>query len=198
MAGWILATGREAEQELSQSAGAGATTLALAGADLLYAPGDLLFAGAGQWLGRATQATAAGVSFSRPLGEPLAAGARLWRAARWIEAPGAGQPPARRERSSGVLTERSVGGCFYAVRVAEPSETFTLELGGLTPAVERALVEWIGAALGGGLAPLALVEPGGGVLAVRLAGGALVRERGRGDRLTLRLPLILVAEGQYP
>lgn len=202
MAGWILAAGRQCETTLEDVVPAGATTIALADANAIFAAGDLLFAseadgGETEWLGRVAAVTEASVGFSRPLAKSKNSGAKLWRAASWVAAAGAA-PPTRRTRSSGVVTERSLGGRFYAVRVAEPSETFALELGGLTPASARAVMDWIDAAADGGLNALALLGPAGELLAARLSGEPILRELGRGDAATLKLPFILVAEEIYP
>ncbi|MCE5228775.1 hypothetical protein LLG95_04165 [bacterium] len=201
MAGWILAAGRDAESVVADEAQAGATTIALVNADIIFTAGDLLFISESdgsetEWLGRVTQLTSMSIGFSRPLRSSKNTGAKLWRAASAIGASEAALP-ARRTRQSGVITERSLGGRFYAVRVAEPTETFTLELGGLTPAAARAITSWLDDA-DAGLNALALLGPSGELMSARMSGEPIVRETGRGDMSTIKLPLILVAEEIYP
>lgn len=197
MAGWILASGREAEQILGDVTPVGAATIAVAGADIIFAAGDLLFISEAdgsetQWLGRVAYLSPVSISFSRPLRSSKNSGARLWRAASAIVVP-ENALPARRTRAGGVVVERSLGGRFYAIRVAEPSETFTLELGGLTPAETRAVIEWLDE-----LQPIALLGPAGDLAAARLSGEPVVRELDRAGRATLKLPFILMAEEVYP
>lgn len=202
MAGWILAAGRDAPQTLDDVTPAGAATIVLTGADIIFSPGDPLFISEAdgtetQWLGRIVQLTPVSVSFSRPLKQSKNSGAKLWRARSAIAATEAA-PPAKRTRHGGVVVERSLGGEFYAVRVSEPSETFTLELGGLTPAESGIVTAWLDAAASGGLEPIALIAPAGGLLCVRLSGEPIVRELDRAGRITLKLPFILVGEEIYP
>lgn len=202
MAGWILAAGREAASTINDVVQAGAKTIALANANAIFSAGDLLFiseadGGETEWLGRITHSTSVSVSFSRPLNKSKNSGAKLWRAESSIAAAEAALP-ARRTRQNGVITERSIGGRFYSIRVAEPTETFTLELGGLTPASARAIVDWLDQVADGGLNALALLGPAGELIAVRMTGEPILRELARGDLAALKLPLILVAEAVYP
>lgn len=202
MAGWILAAGREAESVIADVVQAGATTIVLTGANSIFSAGDLLFisetdGGETEWLGRITQLTSVSVSFSRPLKKSKNSGAKLWRAGSSIAVAEAALP-ARRTRQSGVITERSLGGRFYSIRVAEPAETFTLELGGLTPASARAIMDWLDQIADGGLGALALLGPSGELMAVRMTGEPILRELARGDLATLKFPLILVGEEIYP
>lgn len=202
MAGWILAAGREATSTINDVVPAGARTILLPDADAIFFAGDMLFISEAdgaetEWLGRITQADMESISFTRPLAKSKNSGAKLWRAASSISAAEAAMP-ARRTRRSGVITERSVGGRFYSIRVAEPVETFTLELGGLTPASARVIVDWLDQAADGGLNPFALLGPAGELLSLRMSGEPVVRELARGDTAMLKVPLILVAEALYP
>jgi hypothetical protein len=203
MSGWILAHGRSQQQSLGDVTAAGATSIALAGADAIFAPGDWLFVSEAdgseaQWLGRVTQTTFSAVSFSRPLAFSKNSGALLWRADSALATPTEGALPERRSIVPGVAVERTRAGDWFAVQVAEPAESLALALEGLTPQAERDALDWIAAAIGWGLSPFAVIDPAGAMYAARLAGEPIVRERSAGGRRRLVLPIALVEEGAYP
>ncbi len=198
----ILAAGRAATQTLAAPTPAGATAIALAGADIIFAAGDPLFAGPPggpvQWLGRAARAAPDRIEFTRALRRALPAGALLWRPVLHHMVPAAPALPLRRTFESGVATARAAAGNTWAVRIAAPRETLALDLAALTPAGETELTAWLRAATADGLDPFALIEPAGRVLAVRLLPEPWQREHDRGGRARLRVALECIAEEAYP
>jgi hypothetical protein len=202
MSGWLLARGKSQQQTLADVTLAGATSLALAGANALFNPGDWLFiseAGGAetQWLGRVTQATTTALHFSRPLSQSKNSGALLWRAASALATPAEGALPERRTLATGVAAERARSGDWFAVQVDQPIQTLQLALVGLTPQPEREALDWIATALQWGLQSFTLIDGAGELWTARLTGEPLVREQTAGGRRRLVLPLALIQEGAY-
>jgi hypothetical protein len=205
MSGLLFARGRVNETALSEVTAAGATSIAVTDADQLFSTGDMLLiseadGGETQWLGKVTAVDAASVAFSRPPAQSKNTGALLWRAEFTLETPSEETPPQARTIDGGVATERTRDGQWLAVQVAEPGERWTLSLEGLTPATERAVVNWLAAQAGWGLHPFTLIRPDGSLLVARLntgPGDGVRRDRRPGGRAKLTLPLWIVAEGAY-
>ena len=205
MSALIFTRGREGETTLDDVTPAGAQSFALADADQLYAPGQMLFASEAdgsetEWLGNVTAADAQGVGFSRPLARSKNSGALVWRAASAIGIPADAALPERRDVQTGVAAERTRGGQWLAVQVAEPRTEMTLTLDALTPAADRGLIAWLAEQAGWGLWPFTLIGIDGALAVVRLAGDAarpVRRERREGGRVRLVLPLWIVQEGAY-
>jgi hypothetical protein len=204
MSGLLFARGRAGETELAGAVAAGAVSIALAGADLLFAAGQQLFlsetdGGATEWLGRASGVGADSIGFSRPVQRAKSAGALLWAAASALETPGSALPAVRAVRT-GVASERTRAGDWLAIAVAEPATELVLTLDRLTPAAERGVVDWLGEEAGWGLRPFTIVEAGEPPLAVRLASDdarPVKRERLGGGRARLILPLAALQKGAY-
>lgn len=202
MSGWVMARGRENEVNLSEVTAAGVKHISLPGADGFFSVGQFLMiseadGAESQWLGKVTAVDAAGVSFSQALDQSKNTGARLWRAASTLEIAGMGALQERRKLEGGVAVERSLGGDFLAVKVAEPLTTASLQIGGLTPRNERVLLEWLATQAGWGLNAFTLIGPTGEMTACRLSGEALSQEGGKGTRRSVGLPIVLVGEGIY-
>jgi hypothetical protein len=205
MSGILFARGRLNETALGEVTAAGATSIALADADQLFSAGQALFIGEDdggetQWLGKATAVDAASIAFSRPLAQSKNSGALLWAAQSVLDTPSQAATPIRRAIDGGVAVERTRGGQWLATQTAEPGETWTLTLEGLTPTAERAIVNWLGEQAGWGLQPITLIEPDGAMTVARPATGegrGVQRERQPGGRARLTLPLWIVAEGSY-
>jgi hypothetical protein len=205
MSGILFARGRQGETALTEVTAAGATSIILAGANQVFALGQTLLVSEAddsetEWLGKVTAVSAQSVGFSRPLAQSKNTGARLWRAAATLTTPAEATLPLKRALRTGVTDECTRGGQWMAVQTAEPREELTLTLEGLTPAVERAVVNWLGDQAGWGLWPFTLIEPDGALAVVRLAGGEerpVQRQREGGGRVRLTLPLWIVGEGSY-
>ena len=202
MSGWIFARGREAEQTLSEIVAARVQTIALVDADLIFSVGDTLFISESddseaQWLGRVTAVTGSQVSFSRELASSKNTGAKLWRAADTIATPADTVHPEKRRLETGVATERSLGGTFYAMQVADPLWSERLRIDRLTPAAEEALREWLATETDWGLEAFTLIDPAGDLRVVRLGGEPVEQARDKGGRIEWTLPLVIVEEGSY-
>ena len=202
MSGWIFACGKTGQQTLAEVVAAGATSLALSGASGIFTAGQLLFISEAngsetQWLGKVASATATALSFTRPLQISKNTGALVWRATGWLAAPEEPARPASRSLRTGVLTQRSVGGQFYAVSVSEPLQTLKLSWRGMTPLALQALLDWLATATAWGLEPFTLVSPTGRLTSVRLAGDPIEQEEAPGERASLSLALVAVEEGAY-
>lgn len=205
MSGLLFARGRTNQTALSGATAAGASSIALAGADALFAVGLQLFiseadGSESEWLGRALTTGANSISFSRPLLRAKNSGALLWSATSALETPAGIALPVSRLIRTGVASERTRGGDWFAIAVAEPATEAALTLDGLTPSAESAVVDWLGEETGWGLWPFTLVEAGNALLAVRLASDdthPVKRERLAGGRAKLILPLAAVQEGAY-
>jgi hypothetical protein len=202
MSGWMLAKGRAGERVLTAVIPAGGKSIALAGADTIFALTQRLFISEAddselQWLGRVTQVTSSAVSFSRTLKLAKSSGAKLWRAASVFDLPMDAPLPARRTTETGVVTQRSAGGEFYAIQVAEPRTTLRLVLNDLTPSSEDTLLAWLAEQTRWGLDPFTLLDSSGAPSVVRLAEGPIEQEREAGGRRRLTLPLTIVEEGAY-
>jgi hypothetical protein len=201
MPGWFLVQGKENEQTLGEIVAAGAREIALAGADLIFAPGDQLFiseadASETEFLGAATNVTSAEVEFALPLAKSKNTGALLWRSARAFAASAEESLPLREAIHTGAIIERSLGGEIYAVRAREPHTLLQWGLDGLTPAREAEFRAWFAAA-GAGLDPFTLVSPARKLTAVRLADENYQRTTHPGGRISLRFSLAIDAENQF-
>ena len=202
MSGWIFAKGRAAEQTLDEVTAAGARSIALAGANAIFAPHERLLISEAdgsetQWLGQVTQTTSAAVVFSRPVKLSKNTGARLWRAGSIFEIPAEAALPALRSTSPGVVTERSAGGQYFALQVAEPQVRLKLVIDDLTSKVEDGLLAWLAGQAQWGLAAFSIIDPLGAPAVVRLTGEPLEQTRTAQDRRVLALHLTIVEEGAY-
>jgi hypothetical protein len=202
MGGWTFAKGKENEQTLGEVVPAGATQIDLDGADELFHPGDLLFiceadGGETEFLGAAISATPAGLAFTLGPRKSKDSGAKLWRAETSFVLTAQEGSPQQRRVDTGVALEWSLGGTCYAIRTAEPMTTMEWMLDGLTPAREAEFLDWFDQATGGGLESFTIVGPDRRILAVRLNEGRYSRIGREGGRRGLRLPLLVVSEGEY-
>jgi hypothetical protein len=202
MAGWTFAQGKSAEQTLDDVTLAGATQIALAGADAIFAVGERLFTSEAdgseaEHLGRVTAVDSAAVDFSLPLKKSKDSGALIWRATTSIALYAEESAPPRRRIATGVDVARSLGGVVYAIRTAEPMTTLEWTLENLTPEREAALAAWLDAATQGGLAPFTAVDPARTLSAVQLWDGAFARLGERGGRRAMKFALLLLGEGEY-
>lgn len=202
MGGWFFVRGKDAEQTLGDVTAAGATQIALAGADGIFAPGELLLISESdgtetEFLGAVTAVSPTAVDFTLALRASKDSGARLWRATDSISVHADPKAPPVRSVETGVSRERSLGGVEYAIRVAEPATALQWELAGMTSAQEQALIDWIDQATERGLLAFTLVEPARAVRAVRIEDGRYLRSGRRGGRRTLTLNLALIGDGEY-
>jgi len=204
MSGWILSQGREAEQILGGPAPAGANSLALSGANAVFAAGQRLLISEAdgaepQWLGKITQVTDAAVTFSRPLKLAKSSGARLWRASAALELPATSVDCQRRIVDTGVATSRSAGGNWYALQIAQPVIELTLTLGEITQKLQNAVAAWIQTTTQWGLIPFTLIDPTGTLMMVVRAGAQPLKQEQPADDNAgdLTLTLTLAEEGSY-
>lgn len=202
---WLLARDRQAETTLGSPAtplAAGATSLPLADADLLFSVGQPLFLSEAddtelEHLGVVTAATPTMLSFSLATRVAKSANAKLWRPATWLHLAAQQATPVRRDADAGIVVERSLGGDWFATAVAEPAERLELALEGLTPATEFALRAFLDLGLERGLHPFTLVHPGREIEALRLASPEYVRIERTGERRAWRLTLGVEGRGMY-
>lgn len=202
MGGWTLAHGKDAEQTLGGAVAAGATQIALTGADTIFAVGELLFMSEAdgteaEFLGAVSAVSPTAVDFKLPVVEPKAAGAKLWRPQSSLALSAEAHFPFQRKVSTGVEVERSLGGTVFAIQTAEPSETMIWTLDELTDEREATLADWLSEEIQGGLRAFTLVEPGRKIAAVRLAEGRFTRFAKAGGRRGLEAPLMVEGDGQY-
>lgn len=200
MSGWMFAKGTGAQSCLTQAAAAGVRSLPLAGAG--FAPAQRLFISEAdgseiQWLGRVTQAGSSTISFSRPLELAKSAGARLWSAAATLELSTESLLLERKTVETGILTERSAGGQYYALKLTAPKTVLRLALAAEDSSLEEALMGWLEEQTGWGLDPFTLVNPENGICIVRLSGEPISQEQSASGKRRLVFSLAIAQEGAY-
>ncbi len=202
MAGWLFAQGREAEQTLGDIAAAGATTIALAGADGIFAIGEQIFvsesdASETEYLGAVKSVSPTDLDFSLPVRVSKNSGGLLWRPVSSLSVGGDPKLPQRRRSLTGVHVEQSLGGMVFAVQTGAAGEILDWRLGQLAPAQAAALGVWLDSTVQGALAAFTLIGPARELNAVRLREAEYVRKEGPGGETVFELNLLVEQAGGY-
>lgn len=202
MPGWLFAQGRDAEQTLGDVVAAGATTIALAGANGIFSVGEALFisesdATETEYLGAVKSVSPTDLDFSLSVRVSKNSGALLWRPVNSLNIGGDPKLPQRRRSLTGVHVERSLGGTVFAVQTGAAGEILDWRLDRLTPAQSAALGVWLDSTVQGGLAAFTLIAPTRELNAVRLREAEYVRKEGPGGETAFELNLLVEQAGGY-
>jgi hypothetical protein len=192
---------RQLERPLAAPAAAGTMTLPVAGA-ANFLPGDLLFiAHADQSLieslGPVQTVTSSTVTATFPLRTARSVTATLWRPAATFHWKSLQAAPVERSFQEGIHLERTLGGGFYAVRLAAPQREDTLRFPSVTRSEFEALRVWLAAHTRSGLDEFTWVDEYRQPARVRLAACDFEQHEQPSRVLALALRLIVLEEGGF-
>ena len=196
----VFSRGKEQEQSLTQAASAPTHHLYTADASLNFAVGDRIFIAEAdgselEFLGAVTALAPTYLTTALALRASKSATALLWRSAQAFVWPVEPSLPVVKERSTGILCARALGGTLYSTRVAEPNRVDTLRFERLPLRVFEEFQEWVDAVLGGGLLDFTYVDERACVSTARLTAPQLPQRQPDEQLTELELEIAVQTEG---